>query len=249
MSSEYDRILQFQRDFALRKAARTLPLAGGAGLLNDRFPGSHDDNKLLIWSGADARAVLRAADEVLAGRSHRYVHVHDDRLGRAFAPAFLAAGYEHSVNLTMIFRGQPPPRPRPVAEIGLAEMVRVLRRDWRESLPDASEQVVDELARRVEHRLLGADFVGFRGVRVADGSIAARADLYRQDGIAQIESVYTAAGHRGRGHARVLLEGLLAEAAGAEVIFLDADDHDWPKQFYGRLGFVPLGRTHGFLRV
>ncbi|TDD22994.1 hypothetical protein [Nonomuraea diastatica] len=42
---------------------------------------------------------------------------------------------------------------------------------------------------------------------------------------------------------------LLAEVAEAELVFLVADAADWPEDFYGRLGFEPLGSAHAFLRV
>jgi predicted GNAT family acetyltransferase len=95
----------------------------------------------------------------------------------------------------------------------------------------------------------GADRVLFRGVRAPGGELAARADLYLHGGVAQIEDVWTAEEHRGRGHARALLSALLAEAAGAELIFLVADAADWPKDFYARLGFAEVGRTHSFQRA
>ncbi|MEV4573493.1 GNAT family N-acetyltransferase [Nonomuraea jabiensis] len=125
----------------------------------------------------------------------------------------------------------------------------MLRRDWRHTLPQAPDEVIDGLARRVEARLRGADAVSFWGVRAPDGEIAARADLYEHGGVAQIESVFTGADHRGKGHARALMTALLARAAEAELIFLVADAADWPKDFYAKLGFEELGRTHAFLRT
>ncbi|MFG3438180.1 GNAT family N-acetyltransferase [Nonomuraea sp. NPDC047897] len=264
---ELARIIAFEHGFAQRRAGRVVAVPGGFAVLNDRYPGSYDDNRLIIRppglpdpspaAGGEVRPgpaprageVLRAADEVLDGRAHRHVCVDDDELGAAYAPAFAAAGYTHDINLIMVFRGTPPRDPRPADHLTLDELLPVLRDDWRETLPDADEGVVEELARRVAERLRGADVVQFRGVREADGRIAARADLYAHDGVAQIESVYTGARHRGRGHARALMTALLADAAGNDPIFLVADDADWPKDFYRRLGFEPLARTHSFLRV
>lgn len=253
--AEPARALGFLHGFARRRAPRVLPAPGGFGVLDDRFPGSYDDNKLIIAPGAGAEAgpdvgeVLAAADEVLAERRHRLVCVDDDRLGAAWAPAFAAAGYEHETNLVMVFRGAVPPGPPPAERLGLEELLPVLRRDWRRVLPQAPDEVIDGLARRVEARLRGASTVAFRGVRASSGEIAARADLYAHDGVVQIESVFTGEEHRGRGHARSLMTALLAEAAGAELIFLVADADDWPRHFYARLGFEEAGRTHAFLRT
>lgn len=250
------RALAFTRAFARRRAPREIPVPGGAAVLDDRYPGSYDDNQLIVWDRAAlgeirqaAGRVLRAADEVLEGHAHRMVSVHDDRLGAAFAEAFAAAGYAHETNVVMVFRGRIPPDPPAAERLSLEELVPVLRREWRRALPDASGQVIDELARRVEARLGGADVVGFRGVRGPDGRLAARADLYVHGGVAQIEDVFTGEEHRGKGHGRALMTALLAESAGAELTFLVADAAGWPKDFYARLGFEEAGRTHSFLRT
>lgn len=252
---ELARALAFQWDFARRRAQRVDDLPGGFAVLDERYPASYDDNKVVIWAADDPGAVLRAADQALAGRGHRLVHVDDAGLGAALAPAFAQAGYRHAENLVMAYRGAPTSAPAPQAPPSAAEhldvetLVPVLRADWRAELPDAGEEAVDQLARRVETRLRGADVVAFRGLRAPGGELAVRADLYVHDGVAQIENVYTSPRHRGRGYARALLRSLLAEAAGSELIFLVADAADWPKDFYRRLGFEELGRTHSFLRT
>ncbi len=40
-----------------------------------------------------------------------------------------------------------------------------------------------------------------------------------------------------------------ARRAGAELVFLVADDEDWPKELYGKLGYDELGRVYEFLRA
>ncbi|MFG1968837.1 GNAT family N-acetyltransferase [Nonomuraea fuscirosea] len=313
------RAIAFLHAFAHRKAPVRRPVPGGFAVLDDRYPGSYDDNKLiiretpdddgpivrdapddngrivketpgddrlLVWEASEdnglttrpapgdvperaAELLMAVADETLATRAHRLACIDDDQLGTACVPAFAAAGYEHETNLVMVFRGPipttPPSAPQEASQIafpaatpaglavvevlGLEEVVAVSRRDWRESLPEASDETIDALARRVEVRLRGADTVGFRGVRAPDGEIAARADLYVHGGVAQIESVLTAEAYRGKGYARTLMYALLAEVADAELIFLVADADDWPRHFYTRLGFETVGRTHAFLRT
>ncbi|KAB8194535.1 GNAT family N-acetyltransferase [Nonomuraea phyllanthi] len=249
------RAVRFQHDFARRRAPGVVAVPGGFAVLDDRFPGSHDDNKVIVRTaateppGAAAERVVRAADEVLGRRAHRLVCVDDDRLGAAFAPAFAAAGYEHETNLIMAFRGETPAAPPAAERLTMAELLPVVRRDWRATLPQAPDEVVDGLARRVEARLRGADAVSFWGVRAPDGEIAARADLYVHENVAQIESVFTGEAYRGKGYARALMSALLGRAAEAELIFLVAGAADWPKDFYAGLGFAELGRTHAFLRA
>ena len=40
-----------------------------------------------------------------------------------------------------------------------------------------------------------------------------------------------------------------ARRAGAELVFLVADDEDWPKELYRKLGFDDLGRVYEFLHA
>jgi predicted GNAT family acetyltransferase len=68
--------------------------------------------------------------------------------------------------------------------------------------------------------------------------------------VAQIEDVATLPAFRNRGLARavVLEAAALARASGAELVFLVADENDWPKDLYGRLGFDQIGVEHVFGR-
>ncbi|MFG1695084.1 GNAT family N-acetyltransferase [Nonomuraea sp. NPDC049309] len=212
-------MLGFLHRFARRRAPRVLPAPGGFAVLDDRYPGSYDDNKLIVTAAPDpdpgraAELLLKAADELLAARAHRLICVDDDRLGTACAPAFEEAGYERETTYVMTFHGELPESPPQAERLEPAELIPVLRRDWRHTLPNAPADVIEGLARRVEARLDGADVVRFYGVRAPDGEVAARADLYVHDGVAQIESVFTSPLHRGSGHARALMTALLAEAA------------------------------------
>ncbi|NUS04335.1 MAG: GNAT family N-acetyltransferase [Nonomuraea sp.] len=248
VDDELSRVVAFLHGFARRKAPAVLPVPGGFAVLDARYPMSHDDNKLIVVAGEPAE-VLAAADDTLAGLRHRLVCVDDDALASAFLPVFTAAGYDHETNLVMAFHGDRPAGSGAAERLDLATLLPVLRAEWRESLPQAPEEVVEGLARRAESRAPGADRVEFFGVRAADGEIAARADVYVHDGVAQIENVYTRERHRGQGFSRTLLTDLLALTAGADLTFLVADAADWPREFYARLGFAEIGRTHAFLRA
>ena len=85
---------------------------------------------------------------------------------------------------------------------------------------------------------------------VVDGQVASYAGVYLEDGVAQIEDVATLPAYRNRGLARSVVLHAAAEArrAGAELVFLVADDADWPKDLYVRLGFDAVGVEHVFGR-
>ena len=55
---------------------------------------------------------------------------------------------------------------------------------------------------------------------------------------------------RGLGVARAVVLAAVeaARAAGAERVFIAADDDDWPKSLYERVGFDRIGRVWEFQR-
>jgi ribosomal protein S18 acetylase RimI-like enzyme len=55
---------------------------------------------------------------------------------------------------------------------------------------------------------------------------------------------------RGRGLAKAVVSHAVNEArsAGHSLVFLVADDEDWPKELYRRLGFEPRGHTWEIIR-
>jgi predicted GNAT family acetyltransferase len=83
-----------------------------------------------------------------------------------------------------------------------------------------------------------------------DGEVASGADLYSDGRTAQVEDLATRSAFRDRGLASAVLLRVVEEAlaAGHDFVFLIADDRDWPKELYTRVGFAPIGRKWTFLR-
>ncbi len=67
---------------------------------------------------------------------------------------------------------------------------------------------------------------------------------------AQVEDVAVLPEHRRRGLGRLVASAALAAglALEPELLFIVADEEDWPKELYGRLGFEPAGRVRGYMR-
>jgi GNAT superfamily N-acetyltransferase len=88
------------------------------------------------------------------------------------------------------------------------------------------------------------------GVRSGDGRLVAVSKLRSDGRTAQVEDVYTVPEARGRGFARALISRAveLARDGGHGLIFIVADDDDWPKLLYGRLGFRSVGHLWQFHR-
>ena len=128
---------------------------------------------------------------------------------------------------------------------GEDEVTELMRRWYGEDEPDP--RVLDQLAElfRRETRACGDRLLG---VRSSDGQLVAMSKLRSDGRVAQVEDVYTVPEARGRGFGRAVVARAveLARDDGHDLIFIDADDNDWPKQLYARVGFRPFGRIWQF---
>jgi GNAT superfamily N-acetyltransferase len=250
-----DRIVAFERELEVRCATRIEATAFGTAYLNLDFPRRYDSN--FVWverplEAADADSLAADADRVLGEHElrHRKVWVHDDEQGRRLAHGFLGLGWSADRLVAMAQVREPDRRPTvSVREVGLEParpiIEEVLRREpWAED-----EETVAMLARfrAVLERAAGARFF----VAEANGRFASVCDLYLGDGVAQIEDVNTLEEFRGRGLASgvVVAAARAARERGCDLVYLVADDADWPKELYGRLGFEPVSHSWKYART
>ena len=170
----------------------------------------------------------------------------DDEAGRRLAPGFRKLGWHVEYDLVMPHRRDPDRETdtSAVEELG----ADALAPSWFEGMqPDfvGKEEVVRQL---VGHkRLLADDGARFFAAR-ADGTIAAYCDLYSDGRTAQVEAVMTLERFRNRGLARAVVTAALdaAREDGNDLLFLLADDADWPKRLYEKLGFDIEGGVYEF---
>jgi len=237
-------------------AERVVPWRWGVTLFNSAFPKVYMLNFVRVeGTPADLNfdELVAEADALHgeAGLDHRGIVVEDARLGAALAPAFRDSGWEVSTLVVMAYRGG-----RELAET--AGDVRELTSDELRAFrahsysvgpsardPETVGQMMDKdalLARAGGVRFFGA---------VVDGNAVCGADLYSDGTTAQIESVLTLEPFRKRGLGRaVVVEALRAAFdSGHDFVFLLADDEDWPKELYARMGFEPIGRCYDFLKA
>ncbi|MFP5299092.1 MAG: GNAT family N-acetyltransferase, partial [Actinomycetota bacterium] len=107
-------------------------------------------------------------------------------------------------------------------------------------------EVSEQLANSRRCLLQAAD-ITFLVSRI-ERQIAGWCEVYVRDSVVQVENVMTFPEFRNRGIASSLVNaGLrLGYSAGADLGFLIADDEDWPKLLYSKLGFAPVGHMHEF---
>ena len=86
--------------------------------------------------------------------------------------------------------------------------------------------------------------------RRLDGRVVSGCQLYSRGGTAQIEAVGTLEGYRDRGLASSVVKRAVAEAfrSGHDLVWILAEEDDWPKALYAKLGFNPAGRFCAFTR-
>ncbi len=252
-AEELRRIVAFERELLRRTTARTEPFAYGTAYLDERFPLRYDSN--LLWAegpleGVGAAELAAECDRVLGGLGleHRNLVVEDPGAGERVGPGMIRLGYAWDRLVTMVHRRRPDrPATAPVVELDADAFVPVVAEMLRPEPYATSEEVVRQLS---EHRRVLAEAGARFFVAFAGDVPASRCELYLGPGIAQVEDVATLPEHRNRGLARaVVLRAVdAARAAGADLVFLHADEEDWPKELYRRLGFEPLARRSAFDR-
>jgi GNAT superfamily N-acetyltransferase len=253
MDDERERILAFERDLLRRTTSRTEPFRWGTAYLDERFPLRWDSN--LLWADAPLEAVgaddlASEADRILggAGLPHRNIVLDDAAAGVRLASRFLALGYGWDRLLTMVHRREPTRgADLPVEEVDVEDYVRIVADAIRPEPYATSEEVVRQLA---EHRRVLAEAGARYFVARAEGAPASRCELYTGGGVAQVEDVGTLESYRGRGLASAVVLRAVEEAraAGCDLVFLIADEEDWPRHLYRKLGFEPFARWCAFDR-
>lgn len=246
------RTIDFERWLGGATAELVRPSARGLAVTHPRFPKRYDSNYLWIERPVpDAAAADLDAEvgEALPSFEHRQVVVNDDEAGARLAPGFAALGYDPTRLVVMEHRRQPDVEPTvPVVEVSFEQGRPLFEESLRrEPFVDSDELLASFVGWRalLEERAGARFFVG----RV-DGADAGGSELYRRDGVAMVEDVFTLEEFRGRGVARatVLAAVGAARAGGDDLVFLHAVADERPQGLYAALGFDPIGHVWSFLR-
>jgi ribosomal protein S18 acetylase RimI-like enzyme len=251
MADVLERVQRFEREIEMA-GSQNVDSAFGVAVIEPELPRRHDSNYLLaerVPLGAGASDLAAEAERILggAGLAHRAVFTFDEALGARLEPEFRDLGWNVRRHIWMA-QLRAPGREADlslVEEVGEADLrpgrtAEIIRFPW--GTEEVAEQLLDAkllLGKRAETR--------FFGVRTG-GEIVSWADLYVAQGVGQVEDVATKEEHRGKGYATavVLRAAGEARAAGADLVFLVADEDDWPKKLYERLGFDTIGRLTKF---
>jgi GNAT superfamily N-acetyltransferase len=195
-----------------------------------------------------AAELIATAEDLLDGLAHRWVIV--PAPPAALDRDFAAAGWSASTTVYMARRRGPD---RHVDLDGVVEVPYEILAPSEERFiagqpwggdPAVAVQMIDRngrthaAAQERIHAVLRA------------GGPAAWAKLRGGTGpVRQIEDVAVLPEARGEGLGRAVVSAALEAVDDAGLLFLAADEDDWPKELYGRLGFDPVGRTRTHARL
>jgi GNAT superfamily N-acetyltransferase len=200
---------------------------------------------------ASAGELIATAERAhtLAGVTHRRIWIDDPAAGERLTPAFAAGGWGIQRLLVMVHRPV-----NEAAEVDLLTVAELQEPELRPLRAEISREYGygDDLRQQLlDAQAIAAEELDVRYFGVRQGSrIVSACELYSRGGVAQVEDVVTQAAFRNRGFARaVVLRAVgAARATGHDLVFLLAEEDDWPQELYKRLGFEPVARLHAFLK-
>jgi GNAT superfamily N-acetyltransferase len=228
---------------------------GGTAVLTPSLPFVWSLNYLCFdQPGMAAERMAEVCEQVLGGlgMGHRAIQIPDPDEGARLAPEFERLGWEADRELYMALRSQPERASGPEVEVrrqGLpVELQRELSREneFLAQQPEPLDDVIEQLLERDRRQGKAAGDRWY--VTEWDGRPAATATLMARDGIGQVETVMTLGFARKRGLARAVVLAAIEDSVGVgnELTFLIAEAEEWPRRWYGRLGFAELGVLTSF---
>jgi ribosomal protein S18 acetylase RimI-like enzyme len=201
---------------------------------------------------AAARALAAEADAVLggAGLAHRRLLADDGDLGVELSAGMAALGWRSEVHAVMRWAGGDPP-PAPRTELVSGEMARPAYAAANDAFGYDDDTAQQLLSHSVHDPASGPRLRRVGAREDPGGPLGSLANLYDDGATAEIDNVATLPSCRGRGLGREVMGAAIRHAheAGCDLVFLRADEHDWPHEWYRRLGFETVGRQYVFSQV
>lgn len=246
--TSFERTAEFLRRGLESIADSVRPVDGGCVVLTPSLPRVWSLNQLRLSMPIPWTRVLELAEDHLATVPFRHLVADGDQIGRALEQPLRREGFRVDREVVMAAADKPRKHAHSAPVIEPDEQaMRAVERRWFEEdgrVPHPDIEQLLEAARR-EQRVWRERHFGIAG---DDGAVVAITKLRSEGDTAQVEDVYTAPEWRGRGFASTLVGHALrvARQQGDELVFIVADDQDWPKHLYARLGFIPVGRRWAF---
>jgi GNAT superfamily N-acetyltransferase len=236
---------EFILELSRRESTATWDVTGGIAVANPDYAFSHEQNRLLLTEPTPWAVATSDAERVQGEAGWDHQRVDWLRGGPSDLPEDGDDGWSLSRTVFMELTAELVGAPGQAQVLPYDDIRGALRADWREQLPEVTDEVVDHLTDR-RQATARACAVTWHAV-VVDGAVVSFCDLRMMrvgdELLAQVEDVVTTPEHRGHGYARNIVAHAVqtAQAAGADRIWLEADRDDWPRELYSRMGFTVTG--------
>lgn len=250
--ADYARALAFERASVAAVVARVVDLGWGTAYLEPALPLVYDEN--FVWAhtaGLDPGKAMRAVDRVLVDLPHRRIIIDDEPTWRAASTGFARAGWRWETETVMVFSAAPDrPEPAIAVEEGTLADILPAAEAYIASEPWGRHSRTQAELLEHHHRTTAAMELERCFLVRGDGAAVAYCKLWRRGAVGQVEDVVVLPRARGRGLGRAVLTAAVAAARmmKLELLFIVADDDDWPKELYAKLGFRAVGRLRIFDR-
>ncbi len=241
------RALAFLRTNLAKTADELRPIEAGWVVSSPSLPAVWVVNHVRVALALTFEPLVELADQQLAKSRYLQIALENQDAGPALEREFRDAGWKTERELIMALSAAPDREVDTsiVIDAGEDEVLDVMSRWHGEDRLGAGElEQLIEYSRR-EARACGDRLLG---IRSAGGGLVAISKLRGDGAVAQVEDVYTTPEVRGQGFGRAVVTRAaeLARDAGHDLILITADDDDWPKDLYAKIGFRPLGRMWQF---
>jgi hypothetical protein len=233
-------------------ARERVELPWGTALRSPDLPGVFDANLARLeerWEEPSPAALIADLERVRGDLFFDKLFVDDEPTAQRLREGLEAAGFDTQTLAVMAYRGGPVDVAPGAREVSQAEAhaTRVAI-NTEELPPEAAEyaphiaHLQERIAEEIPTRVFAAP---------AAGEIGALCSLYTVAGVSQVEEVSTLRVRRGEGLAAAAVQAALhaAQEMAPELVFVVADEEDWVKDWYARIGFEPVGHTFRFTRT
>jgi GNAT superfamily N-acetyltransferase len=250
----HERLTGWQLRVRAAMASQRLDLPFAVCVITADLPDVYDLNLMRVIAQVPPALLLRSIDRVAAsaGWRHRRIEVDSPAIADRLRGPLSDAGYTEERFVTMALAGTPTVRASadaPTSIVAIDAQVALAREVTAQEPWAERDDVVEQMLER-ERRL--ARVAGGRVVVAPPGTPVSRCLLLQEHpgGLAEIDAVSTLVDHRGQGWSGAVVRRAITEAkaTGAAHVVLVADDADWPKTWYQRLGFATVGRSWAFRR-
>jgi GNAT superfamily N-acetyltransferase len=247
VTADIARISAFERGSLERVADELVAIPEGWVARTPSLSWVYYLNHVRVNVSIETAEALALLERHMSEMPYRHLVIGDQSMGERLTAELRSAGWKIGRDVVMALAGEVDRGldTSAVSEVPESEVVGLVTRWVSEDeecrgQPEMIREVVEAI--RLAWRARNARHYAVRG---PDGAVAGMTMLFSDGSVAQVEDVYVTPEARGRGIGRTLVTHAVRQAVKGrhDVVFILADDEDWPKELYAKVGFEPVARA------